>query len=223
MMKFKHIFPLSIAVLSLAFLLSNCAALSGLQDGKTLGKGVTELNGSINVNSSPDFNKLGDRDTSTFIGDIPSLFLPYLEFGARYGVTDKVDITLRLNTFLNLGVGAKFQVAGNQESKVALALGAEVGTFGLISGLWNVQVPVYFSLHPTEKFTWYLSPRYIYQFTSYSGLGDGLSYTGGNTGLLFGSHHKFGIDFGFYNLSSGDDNTPLIQVGLGGKFILGGD
>jgi hypothetical protein len=205
-----------------ALLLTNCASLSGLQDGRTVGDGNGELGVSLNLTNSLDFNKLDDREEfDTLNVDLPNIFAPSLEFGGRMGVGEKVDVGLRINTFLNIGVNVKAQVLGDRESKTALSLGAEVGTFGLISGLWNVQVPVYFSVHPKENFAWFVTPRYIYQFASLSGIDGGLSYVGGNTGLLFGKRNKFGIDFGYYNLSTSGGNTALINIGLGGRFALG--
>ena len=209
---------MGLAILALA--LTNCASLTGFQDGKTVGEGNGDLAISLNFSQTPDFDELEEVEDS-LSGDLPNLFFPNFEFGGRYGIAEKVDLTMRLNTNLNLGIGAKVQVLGDRESSTALALGAEVGTFGLISGLWNVQVPVYFSVHPSEKFTWYLSPRYIYQFTSYAGADNGLSYLGGNTGLMFGARNKFGIDIGYYNVGADGSSIGLLQIGVGGRFMLG--
>jgi hypothetical protein len=217
----KKIF-ISILLLSgIAVFLTNCASLTGFQDGRTVGQNNVELSASVNFSQSPDFNDW-EEEIENDSTNIPNFFFPNFEFGGRYGITDKVDISLRLNTNLNLGVGAKVQVLGDQESTAALSLGAEVGTFGLLSGLWNVQVPVYFSLHPRENLAWYLSPRYIYQFSSFAGAENGLNYLGGNTGLLFGNRHKFGFDIGYYNVGADGNSLGLIQIGIGGRFALGG-
>lgn len=205
---------------SLAFLLSNCASLTGFQDGRTTGKNNGEFFGSLSLSQSPDFNDWEDRNDSTNI-DIPNIYIPSLEFGGRYGVAEKVDITLRLNTNLNVGFGVKAQVVGDRTSKVALALGAEAGTFGLISGLWNFQIPLYLSVHPSENFGWYLTPRFIYQFNSYAGAEFGANYLGGNTGFLFGKRNKFGLDLGYYRLGADGQSVGLLQFGLGGRFAIG--
>ncbi|MBP6184158.1 MAG: hypothetical protein KA479_04405 [Saprospiraceae bacterium] len=209
---------------AMALLLSNCASLSGFQDGRTVGKDKADLSVSLNLSQSPDFNDWEDQDDSLET-DIPNLFFPSIEVGGRYGVAENFDINMKLNTNLNISVGAKFQLLGGQESMTALAVGAEVGTFGLVSGLWNVQIPVYFSLHPSERFSWYLSPRYIYQFTSYAGADNGLNYIGGNTGILFGRRHKFGLDVGYYNVGNSDldGGIGLLQIGVGGRFSLNRD
>lgn len=210
---------LTAGLFGMALLLSNCASLTGFQDGRSVGQNNGDLSASLNLAQTPDFNDWEDQNDS--VGNIPNLFFPNIEFGGRYGISEKVDLTLRMNTTLNLGVGAKFQVIGDRESQVAVALGAEIGTFGLISGLWNVQVPVYFSIHPKENLAWYLSPRFIHQFETYTGSGFGLTYVGGNTGFLFGNRNKFGLDIGYYRAGTDGESIGIIQFGLGGRFALG--
>jgi len=212
----KYQFPL---LLLAALFASGCASLTGFHDGRSLGEGAFELTPSINFSQSPDFDDWEDVEDTVNV-NIPTLFFPSIEVGGRYGVADRVDVTLRLNTNLNVGVGAKVQVLGDRESMTALALGAEVGTFGLIGALWNVQLPVYFSVHPKDNFAWYLSPRYIFQFASFVGAENGLNYLGGNTGLLFGSKNKFGFDVGYYRIGTGGESIGALQVGIGGRFIL---
>lgn len=203
---------------------TGCASLTGFQDGRTLGQDNGEIGVSLNFSQSPDFDDWEDQVDDSVNVDIPQLYFPSFEFSGRYGVAEKVDIGVRLNTNLNLGVSGKFQVVGDQESPFAMSLGAEVGTFGLVSGLWNVQIPVFLSVHPSERFAWYLTPRYIYQFTSYAGADNGLSYVGGNTGIMFGGRNKFGFDIGYYSVSAGEGNgnLGLLQIGLGARFPLGG-
>lgn len=203
-----------------ALFLAGCASLTSFQDGRTLGTGNGEFSGSLNLASSPDFNKW-QNDSVTI--EVPTLSFVSLEAGGRYGVSEKVDLTLRMNTNLNIGIGAKFQVIGDRQSPFAMALGAEVGSFGIILGLLNVQIPVYLSVHPSESFGWYLTPRYIRQFSTFAGVENGLSYLGGNTGLLFGKRHKFGLDLGYYRLSGVDGSIGLYQFGVGGRFVFGND
>ncbi len=209
---------------AMALLLSNCASLSGFQDARTVGMDRADLAVSLNLSQSPDFNDWEELEDS-INADIPNFFFPSLEFGGRYGVAENVDINAKVNSNLNLSIGAKVQLLGDRESTTALAIGAEVGTFGLISGLWNVQIPVYLSLHPNERFSLYLSPRYIYQFSSYAGADAGLNYIGGNAGLLFGRRHKFGLDIGYYNVGNSniDNSIGLLQIGIGGRFSLNRD
>ncbi len=204
--------------LSLVFLAS-CASLTGYQDAKTLGKDVLEGGASLNLSRSPDF--ISDVSSGADVTPIP---FPNLELTARYGISEKFDLGVRLNTSLNIGFSGKYQVVGDRQSKVALAIGGELGSFGVISNLWNIQMPLYFSVHPSQKFSWYLSPRYVYQFGAGDlGLGPNLNYYGGNTGILYGSKHKFGLDIGYYGLDGiTSSTTNLLTFGIGGKFIISG-
>lgn len=208
-------------MLGLMHLLSGCASLTGFQDGRTLGEGNSEIMASINFSQSPNFDKLEDEGDSISV-DVPTLLFPSIEGGFAYGVHERVNVHVRMNTNLNLGVGAKVQLLGDRESFTALSIGAEAASFGLGLGLWNVQVPLFFSVHPQDNLTWYVSPRYIYQFTTYSNADQGLSYFGGNTGVLFGRKHKFGLDIGYYQLNGFDAGLGLLHFGLGGRFQIGG-
>ncbi len=200
------------------FFLSNCASITGFQDGRTVGKDNGDFYGSLNFSTSPNF---GDwRDDSVSV-DLSTLAFFSLEFGGRYGVAEKVDLTLRLNTNLNMGMGTKFQLVGDRSSPFALALGAEVGSFGIALGLLNVQIPLYVSVHPSENFGWYFTPRYIRQFSTFAGVQNRLTYLGANTGLLFGKRNKFGIDLGYYRLGGIEESIPVIHLGVGGRFAFG--
>lgn len=212
----KFLFFINVIVFGVFF--SSCASLTGYQDGRSVGEGNGEAMISLNFSQSPTFSDLEELDE---IEEIPSFTFPNIELAGKYGATEKLDITLRMNTNLNLGVGAKYQMIGDRTSQFALGLGAEAGTFGLITGLWNVQVPLYTSFHPSDKFTLYASPRYIYQFSTIGGV-EGWNYLGGNFGFLFGSKHKFGLDIGYYQVgATGVDNIGLITAGIGGKFVFG--
>lgn len=218
-MLFKNKIFFTISAFSSLLLFSvGCASLTGYQDGKTVGQGNGEAMVSLNISQTPDFGAFED---SLNITDINSFFFPNIELGGRYGATENLDITVRMNTNLNLGVGAKYQIVGDRSSNFAVSVGTEIATFGLISGLWNVQIPVYTSYHPTEKLAIYASPRYIYQFSSVGSF-EGFNYLGGNVGLLFGSRHKFGIDLGIYKASAtGSGSVGLNSFGIGGKFVFG--
>lgn len=200
--------------------LTGCASLTGYQDGRSLGEGNGEASVSLNFSQSPAFTDIEDSVDVTYI---PRLAFPNLELGGRYGVSDRLDVLLKLNTNLNVGLGAKYQVAGDRMSRFAMALGAEVGTFGLVVGLWNLQLPAYLSYHPSDNISLYASPRYIYQFTTIGGL-EGWNYLGGNAGVLIGKKHKFGIDLGYYKVGTIDTETiGLFSLGIGGKFFFGSE
>ncbi len=209
-----------IAVCFICLTGTGCASLTGYQDGRSVGEGNGEASVSLNFSQSPAFIDIED---SIEVTSIPRLAFPNLELGGRYGVSDKLDVLLKLNTNLNVGLGAKYQVVGDRMSPFAMALGAEVGTFGLVVGLWNFQLPAYFSVHPNDRIAIYATPRYIYQFTTIGGV-EGWNYIGGNAGILFGKKHKFGIDLGYYKVGTIDASTiGLFSLGMGGKFFFGSE
>lgn len=212
-MKNNYIFLFAACCLALLF--SNCASVTGFETGRTVGEGNGSITLSLNASRTPDFDINDDDENDAF-------FFPNLEASGRYGITEKFDLGLRANTILNLGIDAKYQVLGDDQSQAALAVGGGVATFGLFVGLWNVQVPLYFSLHPTPDIDVYITPRYIFQFSA-GDLAGGINYLGGNGGIMYGKRTKFGLDFGLYNLSSTvEDNAYVnfITVGFGVKIPL---
>lgn len=203
------------------FVLSSCASLTGFQDGRTMGEDNGDGAISLNFTQGPAFSNFGDSLQAENIVSVP---FPNIEVGGRYGVIDKLDLMVKVNTNLNFAIGAKYQLWGEPQSKFAFAAGAEAGTFGLFLGIWNLHLPLYASYHPSEKIAFYASPRYVYQFNSFGEILSSWNYLGGNAGILMGRKHKFGVDFGYYRVSIPELNNPiLINIGVGGKFFFGND
>jgi len=193
--------------------LSSCATVSGFHIGKVVEKEKGEVGLSLNLARTPDFTLENE--------DFPNIFVPVFELGGRYGVADKIDIGLRVNTSLNFLIDGKFQIVGDQESEFAMAVGAGFGGFGVLvssGALLNFQIPIYTSFHPKENIHIYFSPRYIGQFgTTIAQSTDLLNYVGGNTGFLFGTKTRFGIDLGLFNVTQSATNykTYLVNIGFG--------
>lgn len=214
-MKLKGLPTLLLPALCLCILFSNCASLTGFETGKTSGKDQGYFSASLNANRTPDFN-LDDDDESE------SFFFPNIEVGVRYGLAEKIDIGLKANSYFNIVMDGKFQVVGDQDSEAAVSLGAGIGTFGPVAGLWHVQIPAYFSFHPSEDFAFYLSPRHVTQFAAGDLSAGSLNYFGGNAGIEFGKTNKFGFDIGAYNISSSEANDieSLFTFGFGLKITF---
>ena len=206
-----------LAFVGLLAILSGCASLTGFQTGRTVGRNKGEILASINASQTPKF----DLTASDSNGTVPRLYFPNLEASGRYGIVDRLDVGLRMNTNFNIAGDVKYQLLGNQESPVAMSAGFGVGTFGLFAALWNVQVPLYFSLHPSKTVDIYVNPRFIAQFASGDFNGT-LKYLGGNAGILVGKRTKFGLDVGVYDLNvKRSDSVTLLNFGIGVKFPLG--
>lgn len=201
----------------LVAILSSCASLTGFQTGKTVGRNNGEILVSANLSQTPEFD-LTENDTT---GEVPRLYFPNLEASGRYGITDRIDVGLRVNTNFNFAGDVRFQLIGDQDSPVAVSTGIGFGTFGLLASLWNMQIPLYVSVHPTDKIAVYISPRYINQFHA-GDISGHLNYFGGNAGIVFGKKPQIGLDMGLYNLSvKNSDSVPLATFGVGVKFPLG--
>lgn len=206
-------------IISACLVCSGCATLTGYQDGKTLSEGVTEINVSLNVGQSQPFNVEEDEFLDTF----NRIFFPNIELSVRHGISEKLDAIVRLSTTSNIGAGFKYQLLGDHFSDYGIAVGAELQNWGfLVSQLWNIQIPLYTSIHPTEKVAIYFTPRYIYQFSSFGGR-ENWHYLGGNLGILLGRKHKFAIDAAYYRLGAEKiSSVGLLSFGVGGKFVFGG-
>lgn len=208
-------------------LASGCATITGFQTGRTVGEDAGEVSLSLNFANAANFDTDDGNNNEDEI--LQSATLGFLELGGRYGVSEKVDIGLRLNTTLNFLTDVKVQVVGDQFSPFAMSLGAGFGGFGFISGggmLLNFQVPVYTSYHPSDNFAVYLSPRYIGQFATALNETSGLlNYYGANAGFEVGGKTRFGFDVGYYGLSGADSevSSNIFQLGLGMKFRFGGE
>ncbi|HHS96028.1 MAG TPA: hypothetical protein ENJ45_05505 [Phaeodactylibacter sp.] len=212
--------------LTLSFLLLftfGCASFSGFSTGRTIGKGAGEINGNATLVETPDFSV---NDTAEIF---PTLRIPVLELGGRYGILDRLDAGLRISTTANIYFDAKFQFIGDQESLFAASIGAGAG--GVLGGtipIVNVQVPLYFSVHPNEKLHIYFSPRFIHQrLPQINKIVGGLNYTGGNIGILFGKEFKFGVEVSNYKLFGSGGRTEidfekrnLTNLGLGMSYTF---
>jgi hypothetical protein len=198
--------------------LQSCASLTGFQDGKTLGDKNWEASASFSRGTTPDFTD----DSSA--GDIDEY--ANIELGARYGVSEKFDLGVKINSNLNFAIASKYQFYGDRHSKNAMSAGLEIGTFTIIAPLFNVQLPLFYSHHFSDKFSWNISPRIVAQFNidnvRYNG---GILYYGGNTGFSYGKKHKLVLDLGVYNASVTEfdinKKSTIYTYGLGARFFFG--
>lgn len=202
-----------VVVVFLVFLSASCASITGFQTGKVVGKDNAEAMFSVNASSTPDFAENND------CCDI--FFFPNVEASFRYGVSHRLDMGIRANTNMNIGVDARYQFLGDQTSRVALAGGLNLGSFGIFSGLWNIQLPLYMSVHPNEKLDLYFNPRYTWQF-SHTDVGNRIDYVGMNAGFLYGSSVKIGVDAGLHNFKSDyhPNRRTILTFGIGGKMMF---
>lgn len=205
-----------LATAACIFFMSSCASLTGFEEGRALGEDNSELTVSGNFTRVPD---LFEDEVITEIDTIDSsISFPNLEFTYKRGITDKLDVGVRVSTNLNASTFVKYQVVGDGSSSFALSPGIEAGT---VLGLaYNVGIPIYATYYPAEAVAINVTPRFMYQFIT----GDessGVAYLGGNFGVLFGKKNKFGFDVGYYNVGIDGGSESLLTFGIGGKFRFG--
>ena len=209
-----------IAALAVAFTfsLTGCIQVSSWQTARTVGEG----NGEILV-------ALGALGISDPLGDETDAGIGTMELMGRYGVSEKVDLGIKISSFSSYVFDAKFQLIGDRDAQFALAVGPGIGITAFVgtNGIFQGHVPIHMSVHPSDRFAFYFTPKYASQFT----LGDGaLHYLGGSLGLEFGRKVKFGLDVSFVNLLNDQDaddifeefGLQLFQVGFGAKFRIQG-
>ncbi len=219
-----------IAILALCaalFSTSACVSLTGFNTGRALPQGGGEISGNATLVETVDYNV---DDTVTII---PTLYLPVLEIGGRYGIIDRLDVGLRISTSINIMLDAKYQFLGTQDSPFAMAIGAGIGfTPLLVVGItvFNFQFPLSMSYHPSEKIHLYFTPRFIHQRAGQvSTVFGSANFTGFNAGVMFGNEFKFGLDIGNYNVQGSGGKTGLdwsrknlFNAGMGISYTFGG-
>jgi hypothetical protein len=149
--------PGSIFLLFAILGLASCLSTAGLQSGRSIGV----RKGYLTPYISSGGLTLADKDDSE---EYPT-FLP--SFGAQFGVgiTDRLDLGMRIDLGFFASLQAKYQILGDQRSAWAVSIGAETGVniatlFGV--PFYYYTLPVFVSYHPTERFYVYGIPRYAF-------------------------------------------------------------
>lgn len=196
-----------------------CGSYSSMQTARTVerGSGEVGLNLFLPYGIIDAIAQTADKDRTNFT-------VPYLQLTGKVGITEKMDVGLSLSTFGQLGLEAKYQILGDQESLFALAAGGAINTFFFT--YYDFQLPVHASVHPVENLGIYITPKYIGQFVSNFGLASTyFDYTGLSTGVVYGDKVKVGGEITmafplgkFYRV---DVFPNLYNFGVGVKWRLG--
>ncbi|MFH0899629.1 MAG: hypothetical protein V2A73_03245 [Pseudomonadota bacterium] len=204
--------------------------MSTFQTGRTAGKNALRLGAGINVGAATEASVLLPYDDA---GDDNKTIIPMptLELWARYGLRDNLDLGLRL---YSVGVSGevKIQVAGDQKSPFAAAMGVTVNYFGYSrpepeedteevdwSGrvqLLDFTTSVYLSYTLLNGwFNFYLAPKYVSRNVT---LGATVEDTGGQIGINndlagTGLGIAIGRDFSLYV-----EGGAYVPIGFDGTF-----
>jgi len=201
-----------IGILLICVLFSACTSFTGYQTGRTLGKGNSEI--------SPALNGVLIKDEAG--EDFLNIkVVPLVEVQYQRGLTENLDIGVKLTTGTSLTADLKWQFIGDKASRFAASTGFAIGGTGINPFATQVQVPLYLSVHPTENFAVYLTPRYIGLRNQDKEIFHAPSVS---TGIIFGKRPKFALDFSYINLNGyteEESNAALFNFGFGLKLPLG--
>lgn len=202
------------------FVFSNCAQITSFQTAKTIPKNEGEITFSLGAIGITDaFDNEGTAGTAN------------AEMMGRVGIGERSDIGLHLSSFSTFLFDYKYQFVGDRGSKFAMAIGPGLGfsAFGFGAAIGQVTLPLHMSVHPTNRFGLYLTPKYINQFFLGGGGGGSIHYVGGSLGFEAGERTKFCADISYASVLNSDDEFELdnlglglFQVGIGVKFHIGG-
>lgn len=173
----------SVCTLAIMNLLSSCGSYTSMQTGRTIGANTGEVTAGMFVANNTITNKIsiGDR----------KLIYPLFQASFRYGIIDPLDIGITFNTFGQLGLDGKFQIIGDRESIFALSAGFGFNTYW--RSFYDLIIPVYLSVHPVDKLSIYLTPKWVHQSIVLSRKVS-LSYINNSMGVLYGDQVKYGLE-----------------------------
>ena len=213
------------ATAALALVAVGCASIGSYETANTLGEGRYQLA------VEPAY------EISTGGGNAATLVR--FDIAARYGVTDRVDISARAgSSFLELG--AKFQITDPWDRSVAVSIGPRLGGFvapgGAIAGV-NATLPILLGFGFGEGNQFVIGPKLL-NFLFFDSVDRPLDVlaAGGTIGFSFklGDNIRLMPEFGFAaplvrhtSNSNGDPATTapgagaVYQVGIG--LLAGGD
>ncbi len=154
----------AITLLLVTYLFSSCIPFGHLESGRTIGKGITQMKGELDLFAVADISEENHPNSDILYENVP-----FGSLGMGYGLTDKTEVraSLSLSSFLQLEV--KHQFVGDATSKFALSVGPGVSfnivnQFGSTGDLEHnlhgiIHLPVYMSYHPNTKSYWFFNPE----------------------------------------------------------------
>lgn len=202
--------------------ISSCGTFSSMQTGRTVDQGNAEI-GVAYYRPSTIINALRVKDGKS----ATNFRLGYFHVNARYGITDRIEAGINLNTYGQIGLEGKYQLVGDKESLFALSLGATLNTFFFY--YYEYQIPVHMSVHPIGDLAIYFTPKYAGQFVSALGISNiaYMHYAGFSGGIMYGDRTKVGIEYTYMDplrkVLRQDVFPAINNYGIGVKFTIGGN
>lgn len=184
-----------------------------------MGKGYGELRTSYNwVSDSPIFWGSDEEFSNYEIRDYKTW-----DIRLKYGVHEKIDVGMKAGLLSGITVDTKVQLLGDFESPFAIAAGFGAG----LRENGVLEFPLYFSAHPSEYLSFYVTPRYIRQKRDLYKRAYGTDlfhFKGYNMGAFYGWEDiQIGIDYGRYWVSGGKRKVNTSTIGISVKYLFSGD
>jgi len=198
-------------LLGLVLFQYSCVSLNTHQSGRTLGKDNFSIYGNYNYI---------DVDSSQVYNDLSESRMPVLlEVGMSYGITDKYDMGLKINSSSHATWINKIQIIGNQKSKFASSVGIDLGLSPLAfaGGVFTYSGSIVWinSIHPKDNIAITLSPRYSHFGLFSFGAQFNSNITGYSTSLIIGKKHQLSFEIGQFvaNNKFSFNTRPVLGIG----------
>lgn len=189
--------------------LSGCVSLNSHQTGRTLGKGNKQQLVSAN------FGSLNSSSYGRFL---------IVEAGMYWGVSEHIDLGLRMNASTLTTGSVKLQVAGDKKSRFASSLGVEGGFSPLEVLIFSLSsefrysyawaLSSYSTYYVNERFSVSLSPR----FMLLRGAGQEHNFNGYAVSFTFGKTRTFSVELAQFVLQGDNVFLQPPQMSLGFTF-----
>ena len=185
----------------------SCGPVINLESGRTNGESTSGIQGNLVA----FYGKYGDNNTKGV--------LPFAELKYSYGVASKFDLGISATSGGNAQFFTKYQFLGDQESKVAMSLGLKIGKQLSVNGKkgpTRFYLPLYFSIHPSEKVAFFLNPMYAKQKVKNDFDSDFFGFTTGSIFYINENEIFLGANYNFVKTNTTKDD--FLTFGAGYKF-----
>ena len=151
-----------------------------------------------------------------------------MELGAFHGITETLDLGLKINSTLQITGISKYQIIGSKKSKFASSVGLDIGlnlftsSYGVL--FYNGKLSIYNSYHFTDKIALTLSPSYNLARNEKILIEEDPTTTykiyGYSVGLIFGQKKQLSIELSQFknNEPFRFDIKPIVSLGYSIKF-----
>jgi len=200
-------------IITLSIALSSCLSTTNFETGKTMGRDV----------SRSDIAFCYEYSQPPVKGSwLNSNEGPFFMYSYSYGLLDKLDIGVGISTNTDIHFKTKFMLT-NPESKFGVSLGAStfiVSNFEKVF-FFHSNLSLYTSAHPTEDFTIYAYPQFLFFHLDEVSINNNIMNTGTSFtfGILFNKvfqikRNNIGIGLEFSSFSAQKYQQQTLTFGL---------